>query len=101
MLLDKYKGKNVKILVSSNSGAGAGTTGNASDVMMGCSVIVCNGVLSDYDDNYIETSNVKILRLNTWYESSLFSGNQPTRVEEYNQTLISQKNIISISVMEE
>lgn len=100
MLLDKYKGKNVKILVSSNSGAGAGTTGNASDVM-GCSVIVCNGVLSDYDDNYIETSNVKILRLNTWYESSLFSGNQPTRVDEYNQTLISQKSIISISVVEE
>lgn len=101
MLLDKYKGKNVKILVSSNSGAGTGTgtgSGISSVVSSVSSIIVCGGILTDYDDSYIEISNVKMLRPNTWY----FSGNgEPTRVDEYNQTLISQKSIISISVVEE
>lgn len=102
MLLDKYKGKNVKILVSSNSGTGTGTAtrGNTFSTVVSSvsSVIVYGGIITDYDDNYIEISNVKILRPNTWY----YSGNgEPTRVEEYNQTIISQKSIISISVIEE
>lgn len=101
MLIDKYKGKNVKILVSSNSGTGTGAgTGNSFGTVVSSvsSVIVCGGIITDYDDNYIEISNAKVLRPNTWY----YSGNgEPTRVEEYNQTLISQKSIISISVIEE
>lgn len=100
MLLDKYKGKNVKILVSSNSGAGTGVgTGSlGSDVSSVSSIIVCGGIINDYDDNYIEISNVKMLRPNAWY----YSGNgEPTRVEEYGQTIISQKSIISISIIEE
>ena len=62
------------------------------------SIIVCGGRIIDYDDNFIEIADAKILRPNIWY----YSGNgEPTRVEEYNQTLISQKSVISISVIEE
>lgn len=110
MLIDKYKGKNVKMLVSSNSGIGIARAGDNYGESMTSSIIVIIGNIKDFDDEYVELDDCQILRTNVHdrTNSSVFgikdnNGYIPNvkLLESFSTSLISKKNIITISLFEE
>lgn len=98
-MLEKYKNKDVKVLISSNSGVGVSTEATANKVVS-TSMIICKGKLNDYDDNFIELTNVQILR-NNLVEDFWGMDIMKPRLEESKSTIISRNNIISISLIDE
>lgn len=92
MLLENYKNKKVKLLVSSNSGAGI-STGNLARERTISSTIVIIGKITDFDDEYIELSYAKVIRMNLHADSDIIG------TEDFDSMLINKKSIITISVI--
>ena len=106
MLLEKYKNKKVKLLVSSNSGAGIGAgTGSGVTTESITSTIVAIGEITDYDDELIELSNVKMIRMNLstdhYEETGTFSYKRvnPIGTEDSDTILVNKNKIITYSIM--
>lgn len=90
-MLKKLLNKQVKLLVGSNSGIGAGISTAA-----GCSriatsgMIIMSGILTSNDDqDFIEISNAEVLYMNV-------VGDQPIH-EQHKTMYVNRKSIISIS----
>ncbi len=110
MLIDKYKGKKVKTLVSSNSGIGIARAGEHYGESMTSSIIVIIGNIKDFDDEYVELDKCQILRTNVHdrTNSSVLGIKDNNEyipnvklLENFSTSLISKKNIITISLLEE
>lgn len=102
-MLEKYKGKEVRILVSSNSGAGTSTTTSAGGNFVAMSsVITIYGILRDFDSKFLEIKDSKLSYINNFnYGYSSFSGNkviEPTILEN-DTTLVNIDSVISISII--
>ena len=69
MLLEKYKNKTVKLLISSDSGTGISDGGLHKESSI-TSIIVAIGEITDWDEELIELSNVKMIRMNLFSISS-------------------------------
>lgn len=98
-MLEKYKGKEVKILVSSDSGAGIGVDGNYIASMT--SVITLCGTINDLDNKFLEIKNSKLSYIGDFNKSSVGLGVkdiEPT-VYENDITLVNIDKIISISII--
>lgn len=90
-MLEKIKNKEVKLLVASNSGVGAGTSTSAGWAKLATSgIVIISGILSDYDDEYIEISNSQILYMNV-------NGEQPMH-EKHKSIYVNKRSVISISI---
>lgn len=92
MLLEKYKNKKVKLLVSSNSGAGISSGDRLLEAAI-TSTIVIIGEITNYDNEYIELSTAKVIRMH------LYSNSDAIGNEDFDSMLINKKNIIAISIM--
>lgn len=106
-MLDSYKGRYVKVLVSSNSGAGIGGDGYA---RVYNSMITVFGTIKGFDKQFVELENSTTLYysgINSSYESVTFASveaqfkniKQPQAFEN-KSSLISINNIIEISIVE-
>ena len=106
-MLENYKGKYVKILVSTNSGAGI-SGGEASRIYN--SMVTVFGTIKDFDKQFIELENSTTLYfsgVNSSYESAFFGDvkapfyniKQPAAFEN-KFTLLNLAHIIEISVVE-
>lgn len=92
-MLEKLKNKNVKILMGSNSGMATGILAQSvgfTKTAANSSIIIITGILSDFDEEYIEISNAQILYMNV-------SGDQPM-LEKHKSIYVSKKSVISISI---
>lgn len=106
-MLERYKGKYVKILVSSNSGAGI--SGSESARVFN-SMITVFGTIKDFDIQFLEVENSTTLYLNgvnSSYDKAFFADvqapfyniKQPNSFEN-KSSLININNIIEIAVVE-
>lgn len=93
-MLEKYKNRNIKILVSSDSGIAAkGELAGESYNGM----IVVTGVLNDFDNNYIEIENSKIIYCNLYSTSGKYN---PEIIQESSTSMLINRNkIISIMLL--
>ena len=91
-MLEKIKNKEVKLLVASNSGVGAGISiaGGFTKSIATSGIVIISGILSDYDDEYIEISNSQILYMNV-------NGEQPMH-EKHKSIYVNKRSVISISI---
>lgn len=91
-MLEKLKNKEVKLLVASNSGIGAGitTAGGFTKTIATSGVVIVSGILIDFDDEYIEISNSQMLYMNV-------NGEQPI-LEKHKSIYVNKKSVISISI---
>ena len=102
-MLDKYKGKEVRILVSSDSGAGVSTTTSAgSNFVALSSVITIYGIINDLDNKFVEIKNSRLNYINSFnkgYNSIAGDRNiEPTMLEN-DITLVNIDKIISVSII--
>lgn len=106
-MLEKYKGKYVKLLVSSNSGAGIGGDGIP---RIYNSMITIFGTIIDFDKQFLELENSTTLYhsgVECSYQSVVFANveaqfnniKQPQAFEN-KSALVNVNNIIEISVVE-
>ena len=101
-MLENYKGKKVKILVASNSGAGTGVSNGTSMTAMS-SIITVFGELKDFDEKFIEVTGARTIYIDgfqTGY-STFNSGVKdvtPTVLDNSNM-LINVNSIITISII--
>ena len=102
-MLEKYKGKEVIILVSSNSGAGATTKHVASGEYVAVSnIITVTGVIRDFDSKFLEITNSKLKYIDD-FNTSVTGFTSTKQIEstvlESDRTLINIDKIISISII--
>lgn len=90
-MLDKYKNKTVKLLVSSDSGIATSTSIAGSTTVS--SVIQVFGKLVDYDKEYLELETTSIIYYNNTHPSTSAVDN-----EQSGSTLINKNKIISITL---
>ena len=106
-MLENYKGKYVKLLVSSNSGASIGGDGIPRTYN---SMITVFGTIKDFDNKFLELENSTTLYhsgIECSYQSVVFASveaqfnniKQPQAFEN-KSSLINVNNIIEISVIE-
>lgn len=99
-MLEKYRGKEVRMLVSSDSGAGTGvaTSGIGSFVALS-TVITVSGVVNDLDNKFLEIKNSKISYINDFNRG--FSEDKSIEPTEFENdiTLVNVDKIISISII--
>lgn len=90
-MLEKLMNKQVKLLVGSNSGVGAGiaTAGGMYKTIATSGIIIIAGVITGYDEDFVEIRNAETLYMNV-------SGEQPMH-EKHKTMYINKKSIISIS----
>lgn len=90
-MLKKLMNKQVKLLVSSNSGIGAGISTSAGCRRIANSgIIIMSGILTSNDDQYfIEISNAEVLYMNV-------IGEQPIH-EQHKVMYVNRESVISIS----
>ena len=100
-MLENYKGKYVKLLVSSNSGAGTGCDGRNFNNM-----IVIFGTIKGFDERFLELENSTTLyypgvtvSIKELFNTSLSNVREPD-VYENKSSLINLNNIIEIAVVE-
>lgn len=100
-MLDKYKDKYVKLLVSSDSGAGMGGEGRCFN-----SMIVIFGTITDFDKQFLELKNSTTMyypgvspAIKELFNTSINNVSQP-QVFENTSSLVNLNNIIQISVVE-
>ena len=101
MLIEKYKGKNVKLFVSSDSGAGVATStaiGGRASLHVNSMLVVC-GKLVDMDDRYIELTTAQSMRP-TMSCSYVLDGDSQ-KLENYQSMILNQDKIISIALLDE
>ena len=101
-MLENYKGKYVKVLVSSNSGAGIGGEG----ARVYNSMITVFGTVKDFDKQFIELENTTTIYYSgvvSSYESmglsTITNVRQPSAFEN-KTSLLSLNNVIEISMVE-
>lgn len=103
-MFDKYINKKVRVLVSSDSGAGISNSGRTMGSVYN-SVITVVGVLSNVDGNFIELDNSRMFYYSgatDLFDSSLsFSGANGPDVFENEKTLLNLSKVISISLIRE
>ena len=90
-MLEKYKDKTVKLLVSSNSGIATSTSIAGSTSVS--SVIQVFGKLIDFDKEFIELETTSIIYYNNTHPSTSVVDN-----EQSSKTLINKDKIITISL---
>jgi len=90
-MLEKYKDKTVKLLVSSNSGIATSTSIAGSTSVS--SVIQVFGKLIDFDKDFIELETTSIIYYNNTHPSTSVVDN-----EQSSKTLINKDKIITISL---
>ena len=90
-MLDKLKNKQVKLIVGSNSGVGAGitTTGGLAKTIATSGIVIASGILSDFDEEFVGIINAQLLYMNV-------AGDNPI-LEKHNEIYLNKKSIISIS----
>ena len=100
-MLENYKGKHVKILVSSNSGAGTGGEGRCFN-----SMIVVFGTIKDFDKQFLELENSTTLyypgvttTIKELFNTSLDNVSEPQAFEN-KSSLVNINSIIMISIVE-
>lgn len=100
-MLENYKGKYVKVLISSQSGAAGGSEGRNFNSMM-----VAFGTVKDFDKQFLELENSTTLyypgvttAVKELFNTSLNNVREPQAFEN-KLTLLNLNNIISISVVE-
>ncbi|MBP3502745.1 MAG: hypothetical protein J6K42_04615 [Clostridia bacterium] len=105
MLLEKYKNKKVKLLISSDSGTGI-SDGHLPKESSITSIIVAIGEIIDWDEELIELSNVKMIRMNLFSISGIqhptsFTAEHenPIGTEEFDTILVNKNKIITYSIM--
>ena len=100
-MLENYKGKKVKLLVSSNSGAGTGVN-NGTSMTMVSSIITVFGVVKDYDDQFIEISDARTIYMDgfqTGYATYSVTKDIVPAVLDNSTMLINRNNVITIAVI--
>ena len=101
IVLDSYKGKKVKILVSSNSGAGTGVN-NGSSMTVVSSIVTVFGELKDFNDQFIEVSNARTIYIDgfqTGYSTYNGSKDITPAVLDNSSLLVNRNNIITIALV--
>ncbi len=102
-MLDKYIGKKVKLLVSSNSGAGTSTAMSVgSSMTMVSSIITIFGDLKEIGDRFVELSNTRTIYMDSYqsgYVSMSGSKEISPAVLDNSSTLVNVNNIIAISLV--
>lgn len=90
-MLEKLINKQVKLLVGSNSGVGAGitTAGGLAKQIANSGIIIVSGIIIGFDQDFIEISNAEVLYMNVL-------GEQPIH-EKHTSMYINRKSIITIS----
>ena len=94
MLIEKYKGKDVKIFVSSDSGAGI--TASSSRGVVNSMLVIC-GKIVDIDEKYVELSSAQVLRPATF----TYDIEQYKKLENFNSLIVNQGKIISVALLED
>ena len=101
-MLEKYKGKEVRILVSSDSGAGCETKSTAGEYVALSTIITIYGILEDFDSKFLEIKESKINYIEGFNKSTTGF----TSIENINSTvfendiiLVNVDKIISISII--
>ena len=99
-MLEKYKGKEVRMLVSSDSGAGIGTGSSHTATMS--SIITITGTINDLDNNFLEIQNSKLSYIDAYSKVSHSFNNkkefEPTEFEN-DITLVNIDKVVSISII--
>ena len=90
-MLDKYKNKTVKLLVSSDSGVATSTSIAGSTTIS--SVIQVFGKLIDFDKEFIELETSTVI-----YYNNTHTATSAVDSEQSASTLINRNKIISISL---
>ena len=90
-MLDKYKDKNVKVLVSSESGISTSTSVAGSSTVS--SLIQVFGKLTGYDKEFIELETVSMV-----YHNNTHPTNSYVDSEQSNSILINRNKIITIGL---
>ena len=93
MLIEKYKNKNVKMLVSSDSGAGI--TSSAGGGIMTSIITVC-GKIVDIDDKFVELSDAQIMKTASYTAMH----KDYVNIENFESIMVSYGKIISVAVIE-
>ncbi len=94
-MLEEYIRKNVIVVIGTNSGI---STGTQSVLVSG--VIIAQGTIEKYDENFVKLENVKIMR-NKVCDNQVGWAKIPEHkaiVDEYSSILIERSKIITIMV---
>lgn len=98
-MLEKYKGKEVRMLVSSDSGAGIGVAGGYMASVS--SVITIYGIINELDNNFLEIKHSKLSYISDFNKSPLGFTTKDIEPTEYENdiTLVNIDKVISISII--
>ncbi len=88
-MLEKFKGKNVKLLVADQSGISTSTSVAGNSTVS--SIIQIFGKLVDFDKEYLELDTVSVVFFNNTHTSNNFAESEQT-----NKMLVSKDKIIGI-----
>ncbi|MBR3325666.1 MAG: hypothetical protein IKG14_06485 [Clostridia bacterium] len=94
MLLGEFRNKNVKMLVSSNSGVAAYAIAGAVS-----SVVSINGTITDFDDEFIKVSNAQISKDKINWGKMLRKVD--SQYENVETILVNRNDIITIALISE
>lgn len=102
MLIDNYKDKVVKIVVSSQSGAGI-SMGDCTRAGTLSSTITIVGKISAQDDEYIEVEKAQMLSANLRGKSPIIGdkGIDEIKIDNCESMLVSKSKIIAILLINE
>lgn len=102
MLIDNYKGKLVKLVVSSQSGAGISNGGMTRRSTIS-SVITIIGKLKDYDEEYIELEKNQMASATLLGNSPMIGdkGTDFVKIDNCESMLINKSKIITIMLINE
>lgn len=88
-MLEKFKGKSVKILVAGESGISTSTSVAGNSTVS--AVIQVFGKLVDFDKEFIELETVSMVYFNNTHTTSSFADS-----EQFSSVIINKSNIIGI-----
>lgn len=98
-MLEKCKGKEVRMLVSSDSGAGTGT--GASYIVSSSSIVTITGTINDFDNKFLEIKNSRLSYIGIYNETFRGLGGKEFEPIKYENdiTLVNIDKIINISIL--
>ena len=96
-MLEELKNKNVKLVISSNSGVSAD-----GGLIVATSMIVVQGTLAEYDNEFVKLKNVQVMRNNVMNnKTGQFTVNVEPRIETPEVLLVNRNNIITVASVSE
>jgi hypothetical protein len=101
-MIEKYLGKNVRILVSSDSGVGVSCSTHIGSIESAInSVIIVFGIINDIDDKFIEIKNSRMIYLEPLQSGSRGLGGKELNLNnvESEITIVNLSKIITISIV--